>query len=84
MSEIIAINKQFFDYEKTEERVMTDEICALCPYLPMFFILIFASGGISSGSLCTARGVRLTCAQVLCVGQQKFNSEHRHLHRHHR
>lgn len=25
-----------------------------CVYLPMFFILIFASGGISSGSLCMA------------------------------
>lgn len=30
------------------------EKCAPCVYLPMFFILIFASGGISSGSLCTA------------------------------
>lgn len=30
------------------------EKCAPCVYLPMFFILILASGGISSGSLCTA------------------------------
>lgn len=30
------------------------EKCASCTYLPMFFILIFASGGISSGSLCKA------------------------------